>query len=104
APAGGLAARLVVPYMAKEVNLVMAPLNGREFTLTVRQDAARLAREDAGPDVELIDEVASLVRVREARMYRLVANAEFGTHRLELQVGEAGLGLYAFTFVSCPTA
>ena len=29
---------------------------------------------------------------------------ESGTHRLELEVAEAGLSLYAFTFISCPTA
>ena len=104
AAAGGLPARLVLPYMAKEVNLVMAPTAPREFIVTVRQDGAPLAARDAGADIEFIGEEASLLRVRSARMFRLVNNAEFGTHRLELEVAEAGLALYAFTFISCPTA
>lgn len=103
AAAGGSPSRLVLPYLAKEVNLVMAPVEGREFTLTVRQDGGPLAREDAGTDVEYIGESASLVRVREAKMFRLVANAGYAARRLELEAAESGLNLYAFTFVSCPT-
>ena len=29
---------------------------------------------------------------------------EFGMHRLELEIAEASLALYAFTFISCLTA
>lgn len=94
-------AALQVPYLAKEVNLVMAPIQPGDYRVRLRQDGQPLARADAGPDVEFDAAGQASVRVREPKMYRLVANAAFGPRRLELETTQAGLGLYAFTFVSC---
>lgn len=41
-------------------------------------------------------------RVEELRgMYRVVKNAQFGPHQLELETNRAGLAMYAITLVSC---
>ncbi|MBI2955691.1 MAG: redoxin family protein [Acidobacteria bacterium] len=99
------ASRLVLPYLGKEVNLVMAPVanarDGAEFLVRLRQDGAPLEPADAGADVEFTPEGESIVRVRAAKMYRLVANTTFGNRRLELETAQAGLGLFAFTFTTC---
>ncbi|MFQ5662503.1 MAG: redoxin domain-containing protein [Terriglobia bacterium] len=95
-------ARLLLPYLAKEINLVMAPARANEFTVQVGQEGAPVPPADAGEDIEFTPGGESIVRVREPKMYRLVANAAFGPRRLELEVPHPGLGLYAFTFVSCP--
>ena len=97
----GATSRLVLPYVAKEVNLVMAPHAAEEFRVRLRQNGAALKKEDAGADVEIDANGEAWARVREPKLYRLVNNATFGGALLELEVARPGLGLYAFTFVSC---
>jgi hypothetical protein len=36
-------------------------------------------------------------------MYRIIKNAAFGSYDLKLACAQEGLGVYAFTFVSCVT-
>lgn len=95
-------ARVALVYTAKEVNLVMAPTAQPEYRVVLTQDGQPVARGDAGDDVSYDEQGRSLVRVDEPRMYNLVRNAEFGSRRLELATTAAGLGLFAFTFVTCP--
>ncbi len=90
-----------IRYMAKEVNLVMNPLLGRTCRLFVMQDAAPIAKDDAGEDVLFDQNANSFVDVDGPRMYRLVSNREIGGHELTLSTKDSGLALYAFTFVSC---
>ncbi len=91
---------LLVFYTAKEVNLVMAP-NGEAQTAEVLQDGRPLERGDAGEDVRYTPAGESRVEVATPRMYNLVRNAEIGQHLLQLVTRQAGLGCFAFTFVSC---
>ncbi len=104
-PAGaGGESRLVVPYMAKEVNLVMHPPTfGGAATIAVLQDGAPLASEDAGADV-IAGGAAAVVTVDTPRMYRLVNNREIDRHELTLTTTSDGVALYAFTFTSACVA
>jgi len=101
-PAGAQGeSRLVVPYMAKDVNLVAHPPTfGGAATLALTQDGRPLAPEDAGEDVAAGAGVAT-VTVDQPRMYRLVANREIDRHELTLTTTSDGVALYAFTFTSC---
>ncbi len=105
--------RLLLRYTAKEVNLVMTPPIGENIRVEMRQDGKPVCPEDVGEDVITLNE-RTWIEVKSPRMYRLISNQRFGEpaqaeelRELELSCGAAGLGCYAFTFVSCtvvPTA
>ena len=100
-PAGSTGdSRLSVRYTAKEVNLVMNPLLGRASRLRVLLDGAPIPQEHAGKDVQ-IEKEAAFVEVDGPRMYRLANSPDIGTHELSLITADAGVAMYAFTFVSC---
>lgn len=100
-PAGGSgASRVVVPYVAREVNLVAhPPAYGGEATVNVLQDGAPLAPDDAGDDVQA--GAASVMRVDVPKMYSVVRNREIGRHELTLETQSDGVAFFAFTFTSC---
>jgi len=104
-PAGANAeSRMIIPYMAKEVNLVVHPPSyGGDATFGVSQDGVPLAAEDAGEDVRAgaAAGAASTMTVDTPRMYRIVNNREIGRHELMLTTKSDGVALYAFTFASC---
>jgi hypothetical protein len=104
-PAGAQGeSRLVVPYMSKDVNLVIHPPTfGGAATISVQQDGRPIAAEDAGEDV-VAGEHTSVLTVDTPRMYRLVANREIDRHELTLTTTSDGVALYAFTFTSCVMA
>ncbi len=91
---------LLVYYVAKEVNLVMASLEG-EQEVELLQDGKPLAPGDAAEDVRFDADGRSFVPVSDPRMYQLVRNAAFGQRLLQLVSRRPGLLAYAFTFVSC---
>ena len=100
-PAGAAGeSRLTVPYMAKEVNLVIhPPTYGGDASVTLLQDGAPLAAEDAGADVAQKDG-AAVVAIDAPRMFRLVNNRDIDRHELTLVTKSDGIALYAFTFTS----
>jgi hypothetical protein len=100
-PAGAMGtSRLVLPYMAKDVNLVLHPPTfGGAATINVLQDGAPIAADDAGADVQA--GAASVMTVDTPRMYRIVGNREIGRHELALETTSDGIAMYAFTFTSC---
>jgi thiol-disulfide isomerase/thioredoxin len=101
-PAGASGeSRLTVPYMAKEVNLVIhPPTYGGNATLRIEQDGQPLGALDAAADVSS-GEAVSVLRVDTPRLYRLVNNRDIDRHELTLTTGADGVALYAFTFTSC---
>jgi thiol-disulfide isomerase/thioredoxin len=101
-PAGaGAVSKLTLPYMAKDVNLVIHPPSyGGEAMFSVEQDGAPITPDDAGEDVQA-GGATSVMRVDTPRMYRIVANREIGRHELTLSTTSDGVALYAFTFTSC---
>jgi len=104
-PAGaGGESRLIVPYMAKAVNIVVhPPTYGGGGTLRVLQDGKPLAADDGGADVVAGPE-ASLVTVDTPRMYRIVENRDIDRHELEFRTTSDGIAFYALTFTSCVIA
>jgi thiol-disulfide isomerase/thioredoxin len=101
-PAGaGALSKLVVPYMAKDVNLVVHPPSfGGDAVFSIAQDGVALAPDDAGADVKAGGATTTLT-VSEPRMYRIVSNREIGRHELTLATPSDGVTLYALTFTSC---
>jgi thiol-disulfide isomerase/thioredoxin len=101
-PAGASGeSRLTLPYMSKDVNLVIhPPTYGGAATIALSQDGAPLSTADAGPDVTAGDHT-SILTVDAPRMYGLVANRDIGRHELTLTTTSDGVALYAFTFTSC---
>ncbi len=101
-PAGATReSRITIPYMAKDVNLVIhPPTYGGAATISVLQDGQPIAPEDAGDDV-VAGGATSIVTVEAPRMYRLVSNREIDRHELTLATTSDGVAMYAFTFTSC---
>ncbi len=101
-PAGAVReSRVTVPYMAKDVNLVVHPPTfGGAATISVSQDGKPIAAEDAGADVTA-GGATSIVTVDAPRMYRLISNREIDHHELTLSTMSDGVALYALTFTSC---
>lgn len=98
---GGDAASVLVYYVAKEVNLVMAPGAAGSQSVELLHDGKPLAREDAGEDVPYTPSGESVVPVDTPRMYNLARNREMGQHVLQLVARAPDLECFAFTFVSC---
>jgi thiol-disulfide isomerase/thioredoxin len=100
-PAGASGtSRLVIPYMAKEVNCVIhPPAYGGQAIFNVLQDGKPIAAEDAGADVRAGG--TSTMPIDAPRMYRIVNNREIDAHELVLETTSDGVALYAFTFTSC---
>jgi thiol-disulfide isomerase/thioredoxin len=93
--------RLSVPYMAKDVNLVIhPPAYGGAGTISIMQDGKPLAADDAGPDVTA-GATTSIITVDAPRMYRLVSNRDIDRHELTLRTTSDGITLYALSFTSC---
>jgi len=95
--------RMVLKYLARGVNLVMASPHGPTSEVIVRVDGKPIPQANATADTsfrQIDGQEQSLILVREPRMYSVVDHHEFGEHHLEL-VCPAGLAAFAFTFTSC---
>jgi thiol-disulfide isomerase/thioredoxin len=101
-PAGASGeSRLTIPYMAKDVNIVVhPPTYGGSASIELLQDGAPLPADDAGDDVK-VEGGRALVAIDVPRMYRLVDNRDIDRHELTLTTSSDGVALYAFTFGSC---
>jgi thiol-disulfide isomerase/thioredoxin len=90
--------RIHLRYTAKAVNVV-AGAPGREVLVEVLLDGRPLADEELGADAVRDDRGRAVVRVSEARLYRLINDrAGYGTHTLTLVFEQPGLEAYTFTF------
>lgn len=81
--------RIVLPYFAKEVNIVAAGTSNIEIFL----DGQRIIEENAGQDVN-----SGMVSITESTLYNLVRSVESSAHVLEIQVNQPGFEIYTFTF------
>jgi thiol-disulfide isomerase/thioredoxin len=88
-------------YHAIEVNCVLKPEGGKPIRVIVTQDGKPVPSADRGADVRVGASGETYLEVDEPKMYRIIKNAAFGAHNLKLACAEPGLGIYAFTFVSC---
>lgn len=82
--------RIVLPYFAKEVNIVAAGISELEIFL----DGQRIIPENAGSDVG----PNGTVNITESTLYNLARTNESSAHVLEIQVNKPGFEIYTFTF------
>jgi hypothetical protein len=85
--------KLVLPFMAGEVNVVMRPGASGRSAVEVVLDGKPIGEArgaDVGPD--------GVVRFDRSGMIRLVARASRGKHVLTLVASDPGLQVYVFTF------
>ena len=80
---------IILRYTARNVNMV---LEGDNTKLKVYQDG-ELVTESSGRSVE-----NSTVKIKQEKLYNIVENDEYGSHRLRLKVQEGRLDAYTFTF------
>jgi thiol-disulfide isomerase/thioredoxin len=96
--------RATMKYHARELYAVMNPARGRTTGLYIRQDGKDLTNSNKGADVKIDHQGHSYLEVSEPRMYYLVQNPEFGSHRVDLYPAADGLMINSFTFGnSCQT-
>jgi thiol-disulfide isomerase/thioredoxin len=95
APSGD---ELVMRYHARELYSVMNVEHGHPSRVYIRQDGKNLTLQNKGVDVRFDAQGHSYIGVREPRMYYLVANPKFGSHKVELFPTRAGLTVNSFTF------
>lgn len=86
---------LELKYMAKEVNVVLAPYQNCSFV--IYQDGKPLRSSDFGADVRLANGLPTVVP-RESRMYQIVKNKNWKQADLELRMKASGMRFYSFTF------
>jgi hypothetical protein len=91
---------LTLRYQAKDVSIVLEPEGEKNFQVFLRQDGAFLNPSNSGEDVFTDGEGRSFLKVDEPRLFRVVANQEFGEHVLTLSSRSNGLSLYCVSFVS----
>ncbi len=90
--------RIHLLYTAKAVNVVAAA-PGREIEIEVRLDGRPLDAGLQGADVIRDGQGRAVVRVSEARLYRLIdRQAGYGTYTVTLVFNRPGLEVYTFTF------
>ncbi len=111
--AGREIGRVVLPYRAAGVNVVLSPSSDplelmpdiRPATaihcVEVRQDDVPLTPLIAGADVYFDEQKRSLLSVTRPRSYELVRNPGFEEHELDLILHSHGLAVYTFSFASC---
>ncbi|MEJ2009824.1 MAG: redoxin domain-containing protein [Acidobacteriota bacterium] len=90
--------KLEMRYHARELYAVMNVEHGHPERLYIRQDGKDLTSRNKGVDVRFDSKGRSYIEVREPRMYYLVANPAFGSHKVELFPTRGGLTVNSFTF------
>ncbi|MCI0396574.1 MAG: redoxin domain-containing protein [Chloroflexi bacterium] len=113
--AGQEGGRIVLPYRAAGVNVVMSPSSDPvalalnlwpgdwPSLVEVRQDGGPLTPVTAGVDVTFDSQGRSQIVADRPRLVALVQNPDYEAHELELIFHASGLAVYAFTFTICVT-
>ncbi len=96
---GGGNGQVVLPYVAREVNVVLSPEAGRELELEIMQDDEFLVGENFGTDVNIEDDGRSILQVKEPGVFNIVRNRACGQHVLKISSCKA-FSLYSFMFGS----
>jgi thiol-disulfide isomerase/thioredoxin len=96
-PDGGF---LTFVYQAKEVHTVIKPEGERGFQVFVMHDDEQLSRGDKGEDIRYDEAGRSYFIVDDARLYSIVNNRHFGTHKLKFTSRSNGFAIYSISFVT----
>jgi thiol-disulfide isomerase/thioredoxin len=81
---------IILPYFAKEVNIVAAGQSELEIFL----DGNRISQQDAGSDVKS----DGTVTITESTLYNLVRTDNAASHTIQINVKKPGFEIYTFTF------
>lgn len=88
-------ASIVYTYTAKDVFFVAEA--DTEIVVEILRDGKFLGSE-AGSDVVKMFDGKTVVKIKEARLYKIVEDSQSGTHTLELKAQRPGLKAFTFTF------
>ncbi|OGZ00981.1 MAG: hypothetical protein A3B13_02665 [Candidatus Liptonbacteria bacterium RIFCSPLOWO2_01_FULL_45_15] len=88
-------ARIVYAYTAKDVFFVAEA--GTEIVVEALLDGNPLGSE-AGDDIIKTPDGKTIVKIREARLYKIIQGNHSETHALELIIRKPGLKAFTFTF------
>lgn len=88
-------ASIVYQYTAKDVFFVGSA--DAEVVVEVLLDGKPLESE-AGADIVKDSNGKTLVKIKEARLYKIIQNSESKTHTLEFKILKPGLKAFTFTF------
>ncbi|MBI2054554.1 MAG: redoxin family protein [Candidatus Sungbacteria bacterium] len=88
-------ASIIYTYTAKDVFFVAEA--STETVVEVLLDGKRLGSE-AGMDIIKTSDGKSVVKIKEARLYKIIQDDKSETHKLELRIQKPGLKAFTFTF------
>ena len=88
-------ARIVYTYTARDVFFVAE--SDTETIVEVLRDGKPLGLE-AGMDIIKTSDGKSILKVKEARLYKIIQSKQSETHTLELRIQKPGLKAFTFTF------
>lgn len=88
-------ANIVYTYTAKDVFFVAEA--GTETVVEVTLDGKPLGSE-AGADIIKIPDGKSVVKIKEARLYKIIQGKESETHTIKFIIQKSGLKAFTFTF------
>jgi thiol-disulfide isomerase/thioredoxin len=88
-------ASIVYQYTAKDVFFVAEA--DAETVIEVLVDGKSLGIE-AGADVTKTSDGKTIVKIKEARLYKIIQDGQSETHTLELKIQKPGLKAFTFTF------
>ena len=96
--------RVLMNYIAAEVNVVIKPENETNFKVYVYQDGKPVPLSDRGSDINVEKNGKTYILINEARMYQIIKNNIFGRHILTLESSISSFAVYEFSFVTtCKT-
>jgi thiol-disulfide isomerase/thioredoxin len=95
---------LIFLYEALEVHGVMSAEDSKQCMVFVEQDGKMLTEENKGADIVLTDEGYSVLPVSRPRLYHIVRNKEFGSHRVKLRTICPSLAVYTLSFTASAVA
>lgn len=88
-------AGIVYTYTARDVFFVAEAET--ETVIEVLRDGKPLGA-GAGADTETASDGKTIVKIKEARLYKIIQDNQSGTHTLELIISKPGLKAFTFTF------
>ncbi|MBI4120260.1 MAG: redoxin family protein [Parcubacteria group bacterium] len=88
-------ARIVYKYNSKDVFLVSE--SNEESIVEVLLEGKSLGPE-AGADIVKTVDRKTVVKIKEARLYKIIQGKQSETHTLEFKIQKSGLKAFAFTF------
>jgi len=91
---------IIVQYDATGVNAVMNSGTTGSNEVKVRQDGAPLARQNWGDDIVKDKDGSTIAMIDAPKLYNLVKNKEFGSHKLIVSTSSPGLEVFSFSFTT----